>query len=120
MVNAGLTGRLIFKALRPAECAELVQASVFKGSQVDIQDSFIHFSTYEQLPETLAKHFTKEAPLWLAAVDSAVLGESLRWETSRGGQLFPHLHAGLRREQVAWMIPLSLGPDGRHLLPEPE
>lgn len=117
MINEALTDRYIFKALRPAECADLVQEIVFKGSPVDVQDGFIHLSTYEQLPETLARHFTKEPALWLAAVESAVLGESLLWETSRGGLLFPHLHSGLRRDQVAWLVPLGLGPDGTHLLP---
>lgn len=119
MINNRLTETLIFKALRPAECAELVQAVEFKGSEVDLKDGFIHFSTYEQLPETLARHFRNEAPLWLAAVDSSTLGESLRWEISRGGDSFPHLHGALRPERIAWMIPLELGPDGRHLIPGP-
>ena len=28
----------------------------------------------------------------LAAVDLSRLGDAVRWEPSRGGQLFPHIH----------------------------
>ena len=46
------------------------------------------------------------------------LGPSLKWETSRGGALFPHLYAPLDLAAVLWSEPLALGPDGRHVLPE--
>jgi uncharacterized protein (DUF952 family) len=41
----------------------------------------------------------------------------LRWEPSRGGDLFPHLYRTLRRDEVLWTLPLPLGPDGGHAIP---
>ena len=48
----------------------------------------------------------------------ARLGEALKWEPSRGGDLFPHLYGVLSLQAVLWAVPLSLGPDGRHVFPE--
>ena len=55
--------------------------------------------------------------LVLVAVDAAALGPALKWEPSRGGALFPHLHGDLPLALVAWVRPLPLGADGRHLFP---
>jgi len=54
----------------------------------------------------------------LLAVETGRLEKALRWERSRGGDLFPHLYAALRRADVAWARPLPLGPDGAHVFPE--
>lgn len=77
----------------------------------------MHLSTAAQAPETAAKHFSGERGLWLARISVCALGESLRWEPSRGGDLFPHLYRALRAEDVAAIHPLPLGPDGRHAFP---
>lgn len=90
---------------------------VFRGSAVDIEDGFIHFSTAEQTIETAAKHFAGQNDLLLVQVDSARLGGRLRFEPSRGGALFPHLYGDLDITAVSKVEPLPLGPDGRHLFP---
>lgn len=109
---------MIFKIMRATEAAELVQALVFKGSAVDLVDGYIHLSTAAQVEATAAKHFAAESGLWVAAVRGDSVAGDLRWEVSRGGDLFPHLHAPLRAESVAWLKPLPTGPDGRHLFPD--
>ena len=43
----------------------------------------------------------------------------LKWEPSRGGALFPHLYAPLAMDEVLWVKPLPLGPDGTHDFPLP-
>ena len=53
------------------------------------RDGFIHFSTAAQLAETAAKHFAGQTDLMLVAVDGDALGAALKWERSRGGDLFP-------------------------------
>jgi uncharacterized protein (DUF952 family) len=85
----------IYKVLRSAEWAEAQARGVFTGSPVDVRDGFIHFSTREQLEETIARHFSAERDLVVLEVDSAALGEKLKWEPSRGGALFPHLYGEL-------------------------
>ena len=54
----------------------------------------------------------------LLAVEAGGLGGAVKWEPSRGGDLFPHLYAVLRLRDVVWARPLSLGTDGTHVLPE--
>ncbi len=78
----------------------------FSGSPADLRDGFIHFSTAGQLAETAAKHFAGASDLILVAVDAAALGGRLKWEKSRGGDLFPHLYAPLPLSAVRWSRPL--------------
>ncbi|ORE93843.1 DUF952 domain-containing protein [Aurantimonas sp. 22II-16-19i] len=87
------------------------------GAPVDLSDGFIHFSTSAQVRETAARHFSGQSDLLLVAVDPAPLGEALRYETSRGGALFPHLYGSLPVEAVLWVEDLPIGPDGHHLFP---
>ncbi len=95
-----------------------VEAGVFLGAPVDEQDGFIHFSTAAQVVETAARHFAGQDDLMLVAVDTARLGDALKWEPSRGGELFPHLYSSLPLEAVRLAEDLPLGPDGAHLFPE--
>jgi uncharacterized protein (DUF952 family) len=53
----------------------------------------------------------------LVAVDPASLGDDLRWEPSRGGELFPHLYAPLPVAAASKVETLRLGPDGQHIFP---
>jgi uncharacterized protein (DUF952 family) len=107
----------IYKILRPAERAELERAGETAGAPVDEADGFVHFSTAAQVAETAAKHFAGEDGLVLVAVEADDLGPALKWEASRGGALFPHLYAPLRRSDVLWHAPLPL-VDGAHVFPE--
>ncbi len=95
-------------------------AGVFRGAPVDLADGYIHLSTAAQVRETAARHFAGQEDLVLIAVDPTRLGDALRYEPSRGGDLFPHLYAPLPTSAVLWVTPLPLGPDGRHVFPELE
>lgn len=86
---------LIFKIATRAQWEAAEAAGTFAGAPVDLRDGYIHFSTAEQLDDTLAKHFAGQHDLLLIAVEADALGEALRWEVSRGGALFPHLYAPL-------------------------
>lgn len=90
---------------------------VFAGAPIDLADGYIHFSACTQVAETLERHFAGQADLVLITVDADALGPALRWEPSRGGQLFPHLYAPLPTSAARAVHPLSLGADGRHVLP---
>ena len=104
----------VFKILGDEEWRAAQAAGRFVGSQVDLQDGFIHLSSAEQAQETAAKWFAGRRDLWLIAVESEAIGADLKWEPSRGGALFPHLYAPLALAAVAWARPLPLGADGRH------
>jgi uncharacterized protein (DUF952 family) len=89
----------------------------FRGSAVDLRDGFIHFSTAAQLAETAARHFAGASDLVLVQVDAGRLGDRVKWEPSRGGDLFPHLYGALDLAAVTWVAPLPLAADGRHEFP---
>ena len=108
---------MIFKIVPVSLWAGAEAAGQFTGSPIDVADGFIHFSTARQAPETASRHFAAHPGLLLAAVDAGALGAALRWEPSRGGDLFPHLYGVLPLSAVAWVKPLPLGRDGRHVFP---
>ena len=101
------------KAWRAAEAD-----GAFRGSDVDLRDGFIHFSTAAQVAGTAAKHFAGQPGLVLVAVDGDALGPALKWQRSRGDDLFPHLYAALPLSAVRWARPLPDEIDGRRVLPE--
>ena len=98
---------IAYKVLTTPQMAELLAKGHFAGAPVDMADGFIHLSTEAQLPGTLAKHFAQVEGLHLAAVDLAALGEAVRWEVSRGGEVFPHIYAALPLSAVLAHGPLS-------------
>jgi uncharacterized protein (DUF952 family) len=109
---------VIYKLCPSPLWREAEAAGVFHGMPIDFQDGYIHFSTGDQVKETARLHFAGEADLVLAAIDAERLGEALRYEASRGGDLFPHLFAPLDLAAVLWVKPLPLGTDGRHVFPD--
>lgn len=90
----------------------------YTGSADDRRDGFIHFSTAAQMTVTAAKHFAGQADLMLLALDASALGDALKWEPSRGGDLFPHLYAPMPTSAVVKAWPLPLDDDGNHRFPE--
>ena len=107
----------IFKLVDRAAWQAAAASGAFTGSPVDVADGFIHFSTAAQVRDTAARHFAGEADLLIVAVDAGALGGALRWEPSRGGDLFPHLYAPLPLDAVRWTAGLPLDAAGRHLFP---
>ncbi len=109
--------RIAYKVMSVTELEQLRRDGVFRGTQADIADGFIHLSCGSQLAGTLDKHYRGVADLALAAVDLSRLGDAVRWEASRGGQLFPHIHGVLTLDAVAAAEPLRRAADGTVTLP---
>ena len=108
---------IIYKICPAALWREAERRGAFRGSEVDLRDGFIHFSSAAQVGETAAKHFAGQHDLMLVRVDAAKLSDKLKWEPSRGGALFPHLYGELDLAAVCRVEPLQLGADGTHQLP---
>lgn len=89
-----------FKILTADQWADFERDGVFTGAPVDLADHYIHLSTADQLEETLAKHFSGQHNLVIAEIDLTVLGDMVRWEKSRGDQLFPHIYGVLPMHAV--------------------
>ncbi len=111
----------IYHVCRREEWQNAKLSGLYRGSSQDKADGFIHFSGPDQVVESVAKHRAGQDGLVLVAADSALLGESLKWEPSRGGALFPHLYGALPLSAVKWVKDLPLDPvGGRHVFPEIE
>ena len=146
--------KTIYKLLTAAEWEAAWAEGVYRGSEQDQRDGFIHLSTAAQIAETARKHFSGVSDLVLLAVDVEMLeslhtphpdplpqgereqavpaatasllpggegqdeGDSpLRWEPSRGGDLFPHLYAMLPSAAVQSVTPAPLSDDGTPIIP---
>ncbi len=106
-----------YKVLTAEQMAALERDGTFPGAPVDLTDGYLHMSTAAQLSETVDKHFAGQSDLHVAAVDLGSFGDSLKWEESRGGQLFPHLYGPLLLETVIAYSPLERDEDGTVRLP---
>ena len=109
---------IIYKLETADEWQAAKANGVYQGSSDDKRDGFIHFSTAEQVPGTLKKHFATRPDLLLIAFDAKTLGQNLKWESSRGGALFPHLYAPLPTTHVLWEKPLEYDNNGVPSLPD--
>jgi uncharacterized protein (DUF952 family) len=99
-----------YKVLTADQMRDL-EADRFAGAPIDLADGYIHLSTRDQLTETVDKHFAGQSDLWVAAVDLAALDETVRWEESRGGALFPHIYGAMPLDTVIAYGPLERDDD---------
>jgi uncharacterized protein (DUF952 family) len=116
-VPAMTSDTVIYHMCREEEWAAARLSGSYPGSSQDAADGFIHFSTSSQIVESAARHRAGQTGLVLLSVPAGLLGDTLKWEPSRGGQLFPHLYGHLPVDAVASVDPLPLGSDGRHVFP---
>jgi uncharacterized protein (DUF952 family) len=108
--------RIAYKVMTATDVAEF-ETGIFNGAPIDLADGFIHLSTAAQLTQTVQRHFAGQSNLTVAAVDLAGLGDAVRWEPSRGDQLFPHLYGPLRPAAVIGRCVLSFAADGSVVMP---
>ena len=98
---------LIYKITRSTEWQTACNTGYYTGSEDDERDGFIHFSTESQLAATWEKYFKGETGLRLFCVNADDVTTDLKWEPSRGGDLFPHLYAPLPTDLILWDKPIS-------------
>jgi uncharacterized protein (DUF952 family) len=91
---------LIYKILPLSEWIQAQAKGLFEGSAIDIADGYIHFSTGAQALETARRYFADIHDLTVLVVEADDLGPNLKWEPSRGGDLFPHLYESLDCQRV--------------------
>lgn len=106
-----------YKVLTGEQMATLEAEGSFAGASIDLADGYIHLSTAAQLTETVDKHFAGQSDLHVAAVDLDALDDPVKWEESRGGQLFPHIYGPLPLAAVLAYGPLKRDHAGRVRLP---
>ncbi len=113
-----MNNELIYKILPRGEWEAAEAVGRFRGSGIDLQDGYIHLSTRQQVEETAERYFRGQRDLLLLAVAAERLGDSLRYEPSRHGQLFPHVYGDIPVEAVTRVHPLELNDDETVRFPE--
>ena len=74
---------------------------VVPWAAVDLEDGFVHLSTAHQVKETARRHFAERDDLVLIEILQEHLPpDTLRWEASRGGDLFPHVYGDIPIDAV--------------------
>lgn len=117
MLSSMTTPRYVYRLLAQDVWQRALADGQFVGTEHDVRDGFIHFSTAAQVAETATRHYAGQPSLVLLWVEVAALGDALRFEPSRGGALFPHLYGALPVSAVVRSAPLPLGADGVHRFP---
>lgn len=102
----------VFKILQSEDWTNAAAIGFYSGSADDRRDGYIHLSSGAQIEGTLTKYFRGQSGLVLVAFETAALTTHLRWEASRGGDLFPHYYGPLPTKLALWQRPLPVGADG--------
>ncbi len=108
---------LVYKILRQPDWQDALARGRYDGSADDRRDGYIHLSAAHQAGATAAKYFAGQVDLVLVAFEAAALGAALRWEVSRGGDLFPHLYSHLPTALAVSVTALPLDAGGVPQLP---
>ncbi len=103
-----MTDTVAYKIIDAAEWREAVAEGAYGGSSVDVADGFIHLSSATQLDETARKHYAGRENLMLLTIDLTALADTVVWEPSRGGALFPHIYGDLPVKAVTEAAPFTV------------
>ncbi|MEO0882491.1 MAG: DUF952 domain-containing protein [Pseudomonadota bacterium] len=106
----------VYKILSASDWAVAERDGVSRTA-LDDGDGYVHLSTRAQVGETLALHYKGAERVRLLEFALDILGE-VRWESSRGGDLFPHLYGDLKIADAARVWTLDLDAGGVPKLPE--
>ncbi len=115
--SAGSRVSFLYKIMSKQEWETAQAQGIYEGSEVDQKDGFIHLSAAHQVRTTAQKHFSGRADLLLVSVLEKKLGKNLKWEASRGGDLFPHIYGPFQLNAISEVTPLLL-VNGTHQFPE--
>ena len=107
----------LYKVLSADAWQQAELDGMFRGVGIDLEDGFIHLSARDQVKEMVAKYFANQDDLVLVSLDEDRLGDSLRWEASPNGVLFPHVHGDIPLQAVESVDPLPIGEDQVHQFP---
>ena len=117
-VTENAQAAIVYKIMAAGQWAQASSKGTFAGSLDDLRDGFIHLSGPKQVVGTLTKYFSGQDNLVLVAFKSSDLGLNLRWDRSRGGQLFPHLYEPLQTRLALWQKPITLDASGIAIVDE--
>lgn len=108
----------IYRIMSPSDWDAFQKRGEFVGAPHDIADGFIHFSSAAQLAQTARLHYRAPGDCIVLEVAVTALPRPPVWESSRGGDLFPHLYDNLPLGAVTQTYTLRRGADGEYIMPD--
>lgn len=108
---------LVYKILNARDWRVALELGYSKTA-LDEGDGYVHLSTAKQVAETLRLHYAGQAGVQLLEYEQEGLSGDIRWEESRGGQLFPHLYGTLFIAKAARQWALANNEAGNPITPE--
>lgn len=107
-----LIEKLIYRLMPPAQWEMALGSGHLPYNEHDQADGFMHLSAPAQTLETADKHYTAHTDLVAVGIDPDTLGPDLKWEPSRGGQLFPHFYGFVPAELVIHRVQITKSAAG--------
>jgi uncharacterized protein (DUF952 family) len=107
----------VYKICTQAVWHDALAKGVFVGATIDLTDGFIHLSTAVQAPVTASLFFKTGDDLVLVGFDDQTL-KGLKYEPSRGGELFPHVFGTIDTKQALSVFRLVRQTDGSLKFPD--
>ena len=105
--------KYIYKICTKVEWHTAKKKGKFFGSNKDIEDGFIHFSSKDQLKGTLKKYFLNQKDLVLLKIEALKLN-NLIYEQASDGNFFPHLYSYLDISHVCNECEINIDKKGNH------
>ena len=81
-------------------------------SEADLRDGYLHCSSPEQVPGTLAKWYSTLDRVMVVTIDTARLRSEVKWEPNAVGELFPHIYGSIVPEAVTGVARLRRDSTG--------
>ena len=108
--------KFVYKICTKSELQKAKEKKEFQGSNKDLTDGYIHFSSEEQVEGTLKNFYFNQKNLILLKVSTLKL-DHLIWEQASDGNMFPHLYSSLDLSNIVNEFEITLKDDGSHFLP---
>ncbi|MEM9422453.1 MAG: DUF952 domain-containing protein [Pseudomonadota bacterium] len=109
---AALLRHLIYRLMPSVEWARSKEEGYLVYNADDKRDGFMHISAPHQVMETANKHYNAYDALIVLGIDKGAIAEMLKWEPSRGGELFPHAYGRVPATAVVHQLSVEKGRNG--------
>ena len=81
-------------------------------SEADLRDGYLHCSSPDQVPGTLAKWYAAMDSVMVVTIDTARLDSEVKWEPNAVGELFPHIYGAIAPGAVSGVAKLRRDSTG--------
>ena len=106
--------KFVYRLMTRADWASVSGEKRIPWAAVDRDDGYFHLSTAAQAMETARLYYADVEDLVALAFDPDALGSDLKYEASRGGDLFPHYYGAIAARLVSAVYTVTRLPSGEY------